>query len=229
MTRLSRLSGRSRRAAARLGTGLSLAVTVTSVLACSAGPSVTRQVATAAPTARPSGPQAIRVGTASPGSWETTLFEPTLTFTIASDGWMFFFQDDDDEMALGNSGGIEITASRVSKVVDPSSHKGVSAPDDLVAWLASHPALDAETPQPATIAGIDSQSIEVAVRGGKDVDVFAFPTGNLRVAAGSRARIWVVPYAGPDLIVIGFAPVARFEESRSEIQSVVDSMEIEPT
>jgi hypothetical protein len=202
---------------------------LTTVVACSAAPSATPQVAIAAPTARPSGPQGIRVGTASPGSWETTAFKPTLTFTLASDGWFFFFQDDDDEMALGRSGGIELTASRVGNVVDPTSHKSVSAPDDLVAWLGSHPALDAETPQPATIAGIDSQSIELSASGGQDVDIFAFPTGNLRVAAGSRARIWVVPYAGPDLIVIGFAPDAKFEESRSEIQSVVDSMEIEPS
>jgi hypothetical protein len=169
---------------------------------------------------------AIRVGTASAGSWTTTAFEPTLRFTIPSDGWLFFFPDEDDEMGVGKSGGIELTASRVASVVDPESHKVVPAPDDLVAWLASHPGLQAETPQPATVGGIEGQSIQVTNTGASDVDIFGFDAGNLRVASGATALITVLPYDGADMVFSAFAPAASFESSLPELQALVDSMEI---
>jgi hypothetical protein len=214
--------------------GLALALAGASFAACSGTPtapstsSATAQVATASPTARPSGPQPIREGLADPGTWMTTEFQPTLTFTVTSQ-WMFFFRDDNDEMAMGKSGDIELTASRVSSVIDPTSHAGIPAPDDLVAWLASHPALDTGAPQAATIAGIEGQSIEVTAKGDSDVDVFEFATGNLRVSAGARARITVLPYDGPDLVFCAFAPKGSFESALPEIQAVIDTVEIRPS
>ncbi len=206
--------------------GVAVALAASSIAACSTTPSATPQPATAAPTARPSGPLPIRVGTATQGSYTTTAFKPALTFTITSDGWLFFFQDDDDEMAVGKSGDIELTAGRVGRVVDPQSHQGVAAPDDLVAWLASHPDLDAEPPQPVRIAGLGGQSIDVTNNGLEEVDIFAYPTGNLHLDAGTRFRIWVLPYEGPDLVFCAIAPKASFEQALPEIQSIVDSVRI---
>jgi hypothetical protein len=210
----------------KLAVGMALALTPTWFAACASTPATPSQHSAAAPTTRPTGPLPIGVGMAPPGSWTTTAFEPTLTFSVNTDGWMFFFQDDDDEMAVGKSGDIEVTAGRVGNVVDPTSHKDVPAPDDLVAWLASHPALDSRTPQPATVGGIDGRSIEVTNTGGQDVDIFAYPTGNLRVSADTRARFWVLPYEGPDLVFSGLAPEASFDDALPDIQSIVDSMEI---
>ncbi|MBA3476692.1 MAG: hypothetical protein H0T10_08075, partial [Actinobacteria bacterium] len=154
---------------------------------------------------------------------------PALTFSVTSDGWLFFFQDDDDEMAVGKSGGIELTAGRVGKVVDPQSHEGLAAPDDLVAWLSSHPDLGAEPPQPVRIADLEGQSIDVTAKGPDEVEIFAYPTGNLRIVAGTRARIWVLPYEGPDLVFSAFAPKESFEQALPDIESIVDSMRIGPS
>jgi hypothetical protein len=174
----------------------------------------------------PSGPTAIREGQASAGTYTTTSFMPPVQLTLPSDGWRFFFKDDDDEMAVGK-GAVEFTGGRVANVLDPT-HKVVPAPDDLVSWLASHPRLEAGTPQPATIGGIVGQSIDVKNTDTSDIDIFAYPTGNLRVAAGTTARIWVLPYEGPDIVFTGFALSSFFDESLPTMQQIVDSIVITP-
>jgi hypothetical protein len=175
----------------------------------------------------PSGPVAIREGKADAGTYTTTSFKPTVQLTLPSDGWRFFFTDDDDEMAMGK-GAVEFTGGRVANVLD-ATHKVVPAPDDLVSWLAAHPRLEAGTPQPATIGGIVGQSIDVKNTDTSDVDIFAYPTGNLRVAANTTARIWVLPYEGPDIVFTGFALSSFFEESLPTMQQIVDSIVITPS
>jgi hypothetical protein len=211
---------------ARRVSGLLLMAVVASVVACSSTQSATPAAVVETPTPRPSGPLPIRVGMADPGSWTTTAFDPKLTFSVPAEGWMFFFQDDVDEMAIGTSD-VEVTAGRVANVVDPASHHAVAAPDDLVGWLASHPELDASAPLDVTAAGIDGRSIEVSNTSAVDVDVFAYPTGNLRVSADTRAVFWVLPYEGPDLVFTGLAPIGLFDGVLPEMQSLVDSVEIE--
>jgi hypothetical protein len=177
-------------------------------------------------TPAPSGPVAIREGQAGAGTYTTTSFKPTVLLTLPSDGWRFFFTDDDDEMALGK-GDVELTGGRVANVLDPT-HKVVPAPDDLVSWLASHPRLEAEAPQPATVGGIVGQYIDVKNTGSSDIDIFAYPTGNLRVSADTTARVWVLPYDGPDLVFTGFALSSRFQGALPTLQPIVDSIVIMP-
>lgn len=95
--------------------GVVVALAASSAAACSTAASVTPQPATATQTARPSGPLPIRAGLATPGSYNTTAFRPPLTLTITSDGWLFRFEDDDDEMAVGRGDGVEILGGRVSR------------------------------------------------------------------------------------------------------------------
>jgi hypothetical protein len=206
--------------------GVVLTVLVAAVLVgCSTSSSGTSAPSTAA-TTQPSGPLPIKVGMATPGTYTTTLFEPTLTFDIGSDGWLFFFADDDDEMAVGKSGDVELIASRVSQVVDPTSHQAVAAPEDLIAWLQAHPELDVQAADPASIAGETARAVDVAAPGDADVEIWAFPTGNVRVSAGAKSRIWVVPMDGPDLVLSGLAPVASFDTALPELEAIVQSMEI---
>ena len=189
---------------------------------------ITPERTTSAPTTpTPSGPVPIQVGVVPAGRYITTALEPTVTLTLPSDGWLFYFQDDNDEMAVGQ-GDLEVTAGRVANVKDPATHAIVPAPDDLVSWLASHPGLKAEPPQPATVGGIVGQSIEVANTGTDDVDIFAFPTGDRRVAAGTTTRFWVLPFDGPDLVFAGDAPSAGFQQALPILQSVIDSIVITP-
>jgi len=219
-----------------------IALVVSLLAACSATPASPSQPSTSAPTgasvtptltvkpeptAAPSGPIAIRVGPAPAGTYTTTTFKPTLEFRLPTDGWSFFFKDDDDEMALGNSD-VELTGGRVASVLDSTTHAIVSAPDDLVAWLASHPGFEAELPQPATVGGIAGQSIDVTNTGTVDIDIFAYPTGNLRISAGTSARVWVLPYDGPDLAFCGFSPSTKFQQALPILQPIIDSIVINP-
>lgn len=210
--------------------------------ACSAAPASSSQLATSVPTAgsatptvtitpepsaAPSGPIAIREGPASAGTYTTTSFEPTVVLTLPSDGWRFFFQDDDDEMALGK-GDVELAGGRVANVLDPATRTVVPAPDDLVSWIAAHPGLEAESPQPASVGGIVGQSIDVMNTGTVDIDIFAYPTGNLRVSAGTTARLWVLTYDGPDLVFTGFGRSSQFQQALPILQPVIDSIVITP-
>lgn len=147
--------------------------------------------------------------------------------TIPSDGWRFFFQDDEDELAVGTSE-VELAGGRVANVLDPITDTITPAPDDLVAWLGSHPGLQAGSPDPATVGGIAGQSIDVTNTGAANVDIFAYPTGNLRVAAGTTARIWVLPYDGPDLVFSGFARTTTFQQALPILQAIIDSIVIGP-
>jgi hypothetical protein len=113
-------------------------------------------------------------------------------------------------------------------VLEPKTHAVVPSPEDLVSWLASHPRFEARSPAAATVGGIVGQLIDVTNTSTVDIDVFAYPTGNLRIAAGSTARFWVLPYDGPDLVFTGFALTSRFQEALPILQGVVDSIVITP-
>ena len=206
--------------------GVVVALAASSAAACSTAASVTPQPATATQTARPSGPLPIRAGLATPGSYNTTAFRPPLTLTITSDGWLFRFEDDDDEMAVGRGDGVEILGGRVSKVVDPGTHTSVDAPDDLVDWFESHPEFDAEPPKAVTVAGLTGQSIDLRPKGRADIEIFSYPTGDQRIPAGTRARAWVLPYEGPDLVFTGLAPEGSFEQALPDVEAIIGSIEI---
>lgn len=210
--------------------------------ACSATPASSSQPAATAPTEESvtatvtptpeltpaaSGPIAIREGQASAGTYTTTSFDPTVVLKLPSDGWRFFFQDDNDELALGSVDG-ELTGGRVANVLDSTTRAIVPAPDDLVSWFASHQGLEAEAPQTASVGGIAGQSIDVMNTGSSNVDIFAYPTGNLRVSAGTTFRLWILPYDGPDLVFTAGASSSRFQEVLPILQQVIDSIVIVP-
>ena len=69
----------------------------------------------------------------------------------------------------------------------------------------------------------------MAANADEDVEIFAFPTGNLRVSAGTKGRLWVLPLEGADLVVSGLAPVDAFESAIPDIESIVETIEIEGT
>jgi hypothetical protein len=156
----------------------------------------------------------------------TTAFEPTLSFTL-EDGWRGLFPDDEDEVALERSGGVFFAITRVSEVVDPTTGTVVAVPDDLIAWLTTHPALTAEMPEPVTIAGVSGQRVDVTVTNGSEREIFAYPGGNMRIPAGVTFRCHVLPLDGADLTIILGAPDAVFAEATELIQPVLDSLVID--
>jgi hypothetical protein len=183
----------------------------------------------AAPTPSPlgsqTGPLPLRAGALPAGTYTTTLFEPTVTFTI-EDGWASMFPDDEDEVALEGPGSI-FTIGRVAQVVAPSSGSAVAAPDDLVEWFTTHPGLTAEPPQAVTISGEAGRRVDVTVTSGSELGIFAYPTGNLRIPEGFTYRCHILELEGPDMAIIIGAPTASFAATAAAFESVLDSLVVE--
>jgi len=194
--------------------------------AASTAPSPTVAPASPSPTPAPTEPFALISGALSAGRYTTTLFQPTLTFTL-EDGWRGMFPDDDDEVALEGPDGAFFAISRVSEVVDPTTGTAVAAPDDLVEWFTTHPMLTAETPQSVTVGGLPGQVVDVFVTNGSERGIIAFPSGNLRIPAGVTYRCYVLPLEGPDMTIIVGAPNAGFAEVVEATQAVIDSLVID--
>lgn len=190
----------------RVGT-LALGIAVLFVACSPAGVATTPPSATptASAASSPAGLREITSGTLPAGTYATTLFQPGLTFSLP-DGWFSLFPDDPDEIAFERDGYTEgFYISRVAEVVDPTTRRTTSAPADLVAWLATHPAFKpVGAPGDVTVAGVAGRAIELDVIEADETEVFAYPTGNTRVHAGSRVRYIVLPIGGPVLVLTCF-------------------------
>jgi hypothetical protein len=177
--------------------------------------------------AAPSTPERLPIvgGALSPGTYATTAFEPQLTFTLGP-GWNALFPDDSDEMALehGADGGLYIT--RVANVVDPTTHTSTAVSDDLIGWLAAHPALHPiAEPKATSIAGHAARSLDA--RAVAAAEVFVYPTGNMRFDEGWTLRYRVVPLDGSDLTIVLFGNSdAAFTRMAAIAEPVVASLGI---
>lgn len=179
--------------------------TTGAVLACSPAP--TTGVSAGASQAASDAVTPLRMGTLPAGTYATTRFEPTLILTLG-EGWTQLFADDADEVALEHKAeGVALNITRVTRVVDPGNGSRVEAPEDLIAWLASHPALSASEPEPVTVAGIEGRTLTIGPSTG-DVPLFSYPSGDMRLPPNEQARIYVVPLDGPDLTVFQAGPGA---------------------
>lgn len=179
--------------------------------------------ATATPTT--AGVPSLHQGVLQPGRYTTTSFQPKLTMTLG-EGWEALFQDDEDEIAFERAGPAFFAITRVSQVVDPTTGRAVAAPDDLAAWLVRHPALDADQPQPATVAGVTGTSLEAAVKSVSQMDTFAYPTGNMHFTAGERVRFYVLPFDGPDLVAVFSTAPTGFDAVAADVKTVLESLEV---
>lgn len=118
---------------------------------------------------------AIQPGALAAGRYATTAFEPQLEFTV-EDGWRALFADDSDELALEGEQGDIFSITRPTQVIDPVSGRAVETPEDLVAWLATHPSLESQAPEPIEVDGLSGQSIDTTPTA-SDVPVFAYEAG----------------------------------------------------
>jgi len=167
------------------------------------------------------------MGILKPGSYGTNFFDPPLVLTLP-EGWSEFFPDEVDQIYMG-SRDAELAISRADQVVDPESHAGVEAPEDLAAWLAQHPSFDAPEPVAIEIAGIDSQFFDLPAPTA-DTKLFHFPAGDFYVPRGTKTRIYVVPLDGPDLSLAVMPPVSggTVEAAIEAAQPIVESLLVQP-
>ena len=183
-----------------------------------------------APTASPaaSGPHKITSGSLPAGDYTTTVFKPTLHFTLA-EGWNGNFPDDADGVALNRGDDRSILGvSQVSQVVDPATHKAVPVPDDLIGWLAAHPSFEWAGPSvPVEIGGLSGATLKGDLKDGKpQTDIFAYDTGNFRAVPGNPMQFYVLAFDGGNLTIVVMAEDSYFAEFSTASQAVLDSLEI---
>jgi hypothetical protein len=194
----------------------------------SAGPSAADEAsasASASATERPTAgnPPRLRMGELPAGRYSTNAFEPGLLLTLP-DGWEQFFPDEQDEIALGGPG-VDVNITRPPKVVDPDTRVAADTPESLLEWFTEHPSLDVGEPVEVQIDGIASHYVDVAVPS-SEIDIFAYPPGNMRLPAGARSRVYIVPLEGPDLVALILTPSASadFDAALEVAEPIVTSL-----
>ena len=182
----------------------------------------TAPMTTATSAAASSGAQPLTMGTLPAGEYQTTDFDPTLTFTLP-DGWHQYFDEDVDEIALGGPGA-DMNVTRPSRVLDPETGT-VDAPEDLADWLLNHSRFVAIEAESARVDGIEARVIDIEGPAGT-VEFFVYPEGNMRLPAGVAARFVVVPMDGPDLVLIVLPTGGTLAEAIDATQPIINSLAI---
>jgi len=188
--------------------------------ACSSGPAPTPS-----PTAGPATTRPLEMGSLVPGQYRTNHFEPQLILTLP-EGWSQFFADEFDQIFMG-SADAELAISRAAQVVDPVTHEGADAPEDLLEWLTQHPAFGAPEPVAIELGGIDSQYVDLPGPS-QDTDIFRFPGGNFHIPPDVSTRFYVVPQEGLDIsfVILPKANTANIEAAIAATHPIVESLEI---
>ena len=211
----------------------------------------------ATPTPTPSAPSASPSPTAMPlpTSGDVTLSGGTyyvadsgetnaqrLTFTLPA-GWT---SADFAAKNSGKPGEVFFTTWVVTHVFSDVCHWGtpVSAgttTDDLIGALSAQKGRTASAPSDATIGGYPAKRIELTVPA--DLDVSTCTNGNLRYwpgpgpdlssglccnPSGNVDDVYVVDIAGRRLVVVARNYPGSSAADRAELQSVVDSIQIDP-
>jgi hypothetical protein len=163
-------------------------------------------------------------GPLEPGRYTTTQFEPRIALTLGS-GWTELFADDSDEVALERPGAF-MGITRVTCVIAPSNGREADVPSDLAAWLSEHYALQVGSTAEVTVAGLPGTMLEGIVA--QSVEMFAYPTGNMRVVAGERIRYYILELDGSELTIVVMGSPTGFDALIAEVESIVDSLEVFP-
>jgi hypothetical protein len=128
----------------------------------------------------------VTLGTLKPGSYHDALLRPPVTFTLPPGTTWRAGMITTDTLALADDpDGVTFAIQRWTTVHDPittgasatrstkspqaGSDSGVSArPDDIIAWLAAHPALHITDPaRPSSLAGKPAHRISFTLRPGR--------------------------------------------------------------
>jgi hypothetical protein len=116
------------------------------------------------------------LGTLPAGTYTTTVFRPTVTYTVP-DGWFnaedlpgnfqLYRQDDDQRGALGGSYiGIYQDAHAASQDCREVWQPDVgTSPDEMMGWVTSLPTITASEPEAVSIGGLNGLSTDVIAKG----------------------------------------------------------------
>ena len=212
------------------------AVVVVSAGACGAGGSTARDHGDAT-TARTG--ELPEPGSIPEGKYATEEFEPAFSFEIEERGWQMPFPEEQNSLGIGTRSS-SIVFLNVPRVYDPNELRQETqepAPEDMVAWIKHHPWLEASTPRPASVGGVEGQQIDVtAARLPKDPPqvcgdpcVLLFAWDNLSspfwIALDEKTRFVILEEVEGETVTITVSSSPdQFDKALPQAEKVLDSV-----
>jgi hypothetical protein len=164
--------------------------------------------------------------------------EPRLVIPLRAAGWTLVGED---ELGLDlvhlledvGDGGFNVAASVYEPhgVYDPVDEtRRLPLPDDLMAWLETHPDLDADPPVDRTVAGHPARSIDALVTyepgpRGQTAQFIDFGGGSRNLEAPSRLRIVEVELPDRPLLIVYTARPELFDEGIDAFERLLSRLE----
>jgi hypothetical protein len=119
--------------------------------------------------------------------------------------------------------------------VDPCAFESGTIPtgptvDDFATALANHPELDVTTPVDVTLAGYSGKYVDLQV----PADITGctayrpWEPGLFAQGASERWHLWIIDAGGQRVVVQSTDYAGTSEQDRTELQAIVDSIQIEP-
>jgi hypothetical protein len=228
----------------RITTWILFAAVVVSASACGAGGSTARNHGGETAT-RTETEELPEHGSISEGKYATEEFEPAFSIRIEEHGWQVLPPEARDSLAIATRSSLVIFLN-VPRVFDPNELRQETqkpAPEDLVAWIEHHPWLDASTPQPASVGGVEGQQIDVTaarlpkdhlqVCGGFCVPLFAWDnlSSPFWISLDEKVRFVILEDVKGETVTIAIDTTPeQFEKFIPKAQRILDSVEwkVEP-
>jgi hypothetical protein len=177
-------------------------------------------------------------GPVGPGEYRWEVFEPTIDFTLARDGWWYGLpqQGFAGVNRYPSEPDLAVLVFRPTAVYEADGITATDPPEDLAAWLQAHPLLTTGPAEATQLDGRKAVRFDVTVTAsnrpcdlGDGVKVpcaVLAPIPNnsdARSGVGERSRVWVLDLDGPTMISVT-ATADRFDEFVEEGQAIVESM-----
>jgi hypothetical protein len=221
----------------RITTLILFAAVVVSASACGAGGSTARNHGGATTAGTEELPES---GSISEGKYATEVFEPAFSFRIEERGWQVPLPEDQNSLGISTRSSL-IVFLNVPRVFDPAELRQETqepAPEDLVAWIEHHPWLDASTPQPASVGGVEGQQVDVTaarlpkdhsqVCGGPCVPLFAWDnlSSPFWIGLDEKVRFVILDKVKGETVTIAIDTTPdQFENFLPRAERILDSVE----
>jgi len=221
----------------RITTLILFAAVVVSASACGAGGSTARDHGGTTTTRTGELPEP---GPILEGKYATEEFEPAFSFRIEERGWQMPFPEEQNSLGIGTRSS-SIVFLNVPRVYDPNELRQETqepAPEDMVAWIEHHPWLEASTPRPASVGGIEGQQIDVTaarlpkdppqVCGGPCVLLFAWDnlSSPFWIALDEKIRFVILEAVEGETVTITVSTTPdQFDSALPQAERFLDSVE----
>ena len=171
------------------------------------------------------------------GVFVSANFHPEVTFRLTPP--FDHTRDDPALVTVDGEGPETVNIFDVSEAYDPKTGNLVPAPGDLIAWLRTHPYLDAGAPKAIHVGRWRAVQIDVKVARAPPADsalrcapgcllLFQMGLDRLPIAQGGRARFIVVQTDATSVVIEFEAAAAGFGASAAVAQRLINTVRFAP-